>query len=195
MRKNYQENEREIIVKVTKGDHQAFRQVYDQYKDVLYGYSYKLTKSAEMAEEAVQETFMKVWQNRAHLDADLSIRAYLYKITQNHIFNTLRNAAYSDKLKQEVFYSRINTHFSTEDQVVYHDLEGFKEKAIASLPARRQLIFQMSRSQGLSHEEIASQLGISQHTVKDQIVKALKSIKKYLQVYTDIALGLVLYLF
>lgn len=192
MEKHYKYDEQEIILKVAKGDHNAFRQVFDRYRDVLYGYSFKLTKSEVLAEEAVQETFMKVWKNRANLNAELSIKAYLYKITQNHVYNGLRNAAYDDKLKAEVFYSRIDSYYSTEDQVIYQDLEAFKETAIANLPARRQLIFQMSRVQHFSHEEIATQLGISQHTVKDQIVKALKSIKKYLQTHADIVFSLTL---
>ncbi len=184
--------EREIIKKVSEGDHGAFRRIFDQYKDILYGYSYKLTKSQTLAEEAVQEVFLKVWQNRQTLDADRPIKAYLYKITQNHVYNTLRNAAYNDKLKQQIFYRCLNTHYSTEDQVIYRDLETFKDQAIDRLPARRQLIFRMSRVQGLSHEEIANQLGISQHTVKDQIVKALKSIKEQLLTHTDIAVSVIL---
>ena len=184
--------ERKIIKRLSEGDHTAFRHVFDQYKDVLYGYSYKLTKSQILAEETVQEVFLKVWQKRQTLDADRPIKAYLYKIAQNHVYTTLRNAAYNEKLKQQIFYRHPHTHNSTEDQVIYRDLEQFKDSAIACLPAKRQLIFRMSRVQGLSHEEIANQLGISQHTVKDQIVKALKAIKKQLLVHTDIAVSIML---
>ena len=194
MKKNSKNIEREIVEKVAKGDHQAFRIVFDQYKDVLYGYSYKLTKSTVLAEEAVQEVFLKFWQNRRDLNPDLSVKAYLYKITKNHLFNMLRNAVYDHKLKQQLFYNRQNTHYSIEDQLVYHDLETIKNKAIANLPPKMQQIFQMSRIQGLSHQEIAHQLGISQHTVKDQIVKALKSIKAYLRMHTDIVVNIILFM-
>ncbi len=194
MVQNSKNIEREIIEKVAKGDHQAFRVIFDQYKDVLYGYSYKLTKSSVLAEEAIQEVFLKFWQNRRDLNADLSVKAYLYKITRNHIYNMLRSAAYDQKLKQQLFYNGQDAHYSTEDQLVYRDLESFKDKAVASLPPKRQMIFQMSRTQGLSHEEIALQLGISQHTVKDQMVKALKTIKKYLRMHTDIAVNILLFM-
>lgn len=192
MEDKHSNNEQEIIKKIAEGDHHAFREIYDCYKDLLYGYSFKLTKSKLMAEEAVQEIFMKVWNNRRKLNPELSIKAYLYKITQNHIYNVLRNAAYNDKLREQIFYHRLNSHFSTEDQVIYNELEAFKDQAIACLPARRQMIFRMSRVQGLSHEEIAGQLGISQHTVKDQIVKSLKSIKEYLKIHADIAVSITL---
>ena len=194
MIKNSKNIEREIVEKVAKGDHQAFRIIFDQYKDDLYGYSYKLTKSNVLAEEAVQEVFLKFWQNRRDLNADLSVKAYLYKITKNYLFNMLRNAVYDHQLKQQLFYNRQNTHYSTEDQLVYHDLETIKNKAIANLPPKMQQIFQMSRIQGLSHQEIAHQLGISQHTVKDQIVKALKSIKEYLRMHTDIVVNIILFM-
>lgn len=179
-----------IVRRVSEGDHRAFRQIFDRYKDVLFGYSCRFTKSPPLAEEIVQEVFLKVWQNREKLDPQLSVKSYLYKLTQNLVYNTLRNAAYDNKLKQQIFYRCLNTHYSTEDQVIYRDLEVFKDKAVACLPAKRQLIFRMSRVQGLSHEEIAEQLGISPHTVKDQIVKALKSIKKQLRTHTDIAVSI-----
>ena len=185
-------NEATVIKKTSEGDHLAFRQIFDWYRDRLFGYSYRFTKSQTLAEEIVQEVFLKVWQNRETLDAGLPIKPYLYKITQNLVYNTLRKAAYDNRLKEQVFYRCHHTHYSTEDQVIYRDLETFKDRVIERLPAKRQIIFRMSRSQGLSHEEIAEQLGISQHTVKDQIVKALKSIKKQLQLHTDIAVSVML---
>lgn len=192
MTKDSRNSEREIIERVAQGDHRAFRVIFDQYKDALYGYSYKLTRSPALAEEAVQEVFLRFWQNREKLNADLSVKAYLYKITKNHLLNLLRDAAYDQRLKEQLFYSRQHTYYSTEDQLVYRDLETFKDQAIANLPPRMQLIFRMSRTQGLSHQEIAQQLGISQNTVKDQIVKALKAIKEYLRVHTGIAVNVIL---
>ncbi|MGB3589605.1 MAG: RNA polymerase sigma-70 factor [Tunicatimonas sp.] len=187
-------NESATVKRVSEGDHLAFKQIFDQYKDAIFGYSYKLTKSSTLAEETVQEVFLKIWQNRTKLDFTRPIKPYIYKIAQNHVYNTLRNAAYSDKLKEEIFYSHAIGHTTTEDQVVYRDLEAFQEKTIQTLPTRRQLIFRMSRTEGLSHEEIAQRLEISPNTVKDQIVKALKTIKEQLHVHTDIAVSISLVL-
>ena len=185
-------NESAIIKRVSEGSHLAFKQIFDQYKGAVYGYSYKLTKSSTLAEETVQEVFLKIWQNRTKLDFTRPIKPYIYKIAQNHVYNTLRNAAYSDKLKEQIFYSQAIGHTITEDQIIYRDLEAFQERAIQALPTRRQLIFRMSRMEGLSHEEIAQRLDISPNTVKDQIVKALKTIKAQLHVHTDIAVSITL---
>ena len=192
LEKDYLNFEQTLTKKIAQGDHLAFRELFDRYKDVLFGYSYKLTKSQALAEEAVQEIFMKVWQNRKELNSHLSIKAYLFKIAQNHNYNILRKATYSDQLKKQIFYRCQNEYFSTEDQVIYLDLENFKNQAIATLPPKRKQIFQMSRVQGLSHAEIALQLGISQNTVKDQIGKAMKTIKKQLQIHADVALATLL---
>lgn len=188
-------SEATIIKRVSKGDHLAFRQIFNQHKDAIFGYSYKLTKSSILAEETVQEVFLKIWQNREKLDTAYPIKPYLYKIARNHVYNTLRNAAYSDKLKEQIFYHQAVCRNITEDQVIYRDLETFKERAIQSLPTRQQLIFRMSRVEGLSHEEIAQQLNISSNTVKDQIVKALKTIKAQLHIHTDIAVSIIILLF
>ncbi|WKN31499.1 RNA polymerase sigma-70 factor [Porifericola rhodea] len=184
----------QLILSISLGDHHAFRVLFDKYRDVLFGYSFKFTKSKELSEEALQEVFMKVWQNRESLNPNLSIKSYLFTSIKNYTYNTLRNAAYDHKLKEQIFYRYMHAYNNTEDLLEYQELQAFKDKAVESLPPRRKLIFQMSRVEGLSHEEIAVKLGISPHTVKDQMVKALKSIKKYLQVHTDIAVGLILFI-
>lgn len=175
-----------LVCQIKQGDTNAFRQIFDQYRNVVFGYSYKLVKSQALAEEAVQEVFLKVWQHRHALNPSLSFSAFLYKITRNHVYNLLRKAVYDEQLKQQIFYHAQKSHHATENAVIYTELQSFAEKAIAHLPAQRQTIFRMSRFNGLSHDEIAQQLGISKNTVKDQIVKAVKFIKKYLQVHADI---------
>ncbi|WKN44127.1 RNA polymerase sigma factor [Tunicatimonas pelagia] len=188
-------SETTLIKRVSQGDHLAFKQIFNQHKDAIFGYSYKFIKSSTLAEETVQEVFLKIWQNRAKLDPAYPIKPYLYKVARNHVYNTLRNAAYSDQLKEQVFYRQTACRNVTEDQVVYRDLEAFQEQAIQGLPTRRQLIFRMSRTEGLSHEEIAQRLNISPNTVKDQITKALRTIKEQLHIHTDIAVSIAILFF
>ncbi|HVI46877.1 MAG TPA: RNA polymerase sigma-70 factor [Chitinophaga sp.] len=170
----------ECISKIKAGDTAAFRELFYAYKDALFGYACKLCRSPEMAEEAVQEVFMKVWINRQQLDPSLSIRAYLYTAIRHCIFNILKKAALDENLRQAVFYHQPVAANTTEDDVNAAELQRMKSRMLDMLPPQRKLIFCLSRIEGLSHEEIAIRLGISKNTVKDQIVKARRFLRQQL---------------
>ena len=176
----------DCISKVKHSDPTAFRELFHAYKDPLFSYACKLCRSPEMAEEVVQEVFIKVWINRQHLDETLSIQAYLYTAVRHTLFNALKKAASDKNLKQEIFYQQAVAANITEDDVLTAELQRIKKSMLDRLPPQRKLIFCLSRIEGLSHEEIAQQLGISKNTVKDQIVKAVRFLKQELHAHHDI---------
>ncbi|SJZ66188.1 RNA polymerase sigma-70 factor, ECF subfamily [Chitinophaga eiseniae] len=171
----------ECISKIREGDATAFQELFYAYKDALFGYACKLCRSTEMAEEAVQEVFMKVWINRQQLDPTLSIRAYLHTAVRHCVFNILKKAALDENLRQSVFRHQPVSVNTTEEAVNAADLQRAKSRVLDMLPPQRKLIFCLSRVEGLSHEEIALRLGISRNTVKDQIVKASRFLRQQLE--------------
>nr|WP_295865166.1 RNA polymerase sigma-70 factor [uncultured Chitinophaga sp.] len=173
----------ECISKIKEGDATAFQELFYAYKDALFGYACKLCRSTEMAEEAVQEVFMKVWINRQQLDPTLSIRAYLHTAVRHCVFNILKKAALDEDLRQSVFRHQPVAVNSTEEAVNAADLQRVKSRVLDMLPPQRKLIFCLSRIEGLSHEEIALRLGISRNTVKDQIVKASRFLRQQLHTH------------
>ncbi|CAN5911035.1 RNA polymerase sigma-70 factor [soil metagenome] len=185
-------DERILVLRLIAGDEAAFRAIFDRYRDRLFTYCLKFTKSREAAEEIVQDVFMKIWENRLSIDPDLSFNAYLYQITKNLAFNFLKKAAGEISFKQSVLGYLENAHNQSEDDCIYQDYEQLAESAISLLPPKRQMIFQMSRQEGMSHEAIAASLGISKNTVKVQIVKASKTLRAYFRLHTNIAVGLLL---
>ncbi|MCW3466705.1 RNA polymerase sigma factor [Chitinophaga nivalis] len=176
----------ECILKIKDGDTAAFRELFYTYKDALFCYACKLSRSSELAEEAVQEVFMKVWINRQQLNPDLSIQSYLYTATRHCIFNILKKAALDASLRQAIFYHQPTAANTTDDEIRNAELQRVKTKVLDLLPPQRKLIFCLSRIDGLSHEEIAQKLGISKSTVKDQIVKASRFLKQELHTHHDI---------
>jgi len=172
-------SEQEIVTAITSSDVAAFRLLFDRYRNELYTYALKVVKQKELAEEIVQDAFIIIWNKRSHLQKELSIKAYLYKITQNLSFNVLKRAALDERLRQRVFHS-MSLADNPEEQSDYNDTYAQIEWAIGNMPTRQRLIFQMSRAEEKSHEVIARELGISKNTVKDQIFKALKFIRHHL---------------
>ncbi|MBC7921841.1 MAG: RNA polymerase sigma-70 factor [Ferruginibacter sp.] len=186
--------ESSLVARVVSGDEQAFKDLFFIYKHKLYGYCLRYVKSAAMAEDLVQEAFMKVWEHRHQLDPQQSFGAYLFRITRNHLLNCLKRVAYQEAFVKHAAAQRDCLHHQTEWAVISADYEQLAVQAIARLPRQRQLIFQMSRQDGLSHEEIARILNISTNTVKVQIHRALKTIRRYFQLHTDLNLSLLLLL-
>jgi RNA polymerase sigma-70 factor (ECF subfamily) len=183
-----------LMEKVKAGNQQAFQQLFELYRDKLYSYSFRITKHEGGAEEIVQDVFMKIWTGRQQIDPSQNINAYLYKITEHMALNFLKKLARDRKLKEKVAVFFQESHNQTEDTVIYQDYEALLQKAIISMPPQRKLIFELSRKECLTHEEIASQLNISRHTVRNQIIAAVQTIRQYLSRNSRLRLPLIILL-
>lgn len=174
-------NESFRMVRLKNHDETAFRHLFDFYKDDVYAYALSFLRHKEYAEEIVQEVFLKVWINRENLDPQLSFKSYLFTITRNLTFNFLRKAAHNKKLRDEIFYIKSEICNPVELKIQEQELERIRREAIDMLPPGRKRIFEMSRLEDKSYEEISQELGISLSTVKNQMSKSLKTIRDFLE--------------
>jgi RNA polymerase sigma-70 factor (family 1) len=179
----------EILCKrIMERDQEAFRELYEKYRDPIYGYTLKLCGLPDVASDAVQEVFLKIWLKCEQLNPALSLRAYLFTSTRNYVFDYLKKAVH-DKNFREHFLQLYTEDTGAMDDILYtRQLEVIKMNAISQLPAQRQRIFRMSKVQGLSNQEIADNLGISVNTVRDQLVKASRFVRHYLYQHADISI-------
>jgi RNA polymerase sigma-70 factor (family 1) len=188
------QDEKQIIKRLKQGDEPAFRILYDSYHPRLYNFSLKFVHDPETAKELVQNVFLKVWRNRRTLNPQLSFQAYLFKIARNENFKYLKKAAREDSLKEELIQRVLPFQSPAEDQVIFSEYQAMAHKAIELLPPKRRLVFEMAQ-QGLTHEEIALELGISVHTVRAQLANATQSVKDYFIRFAGVALTIALFLF
>ncbi len=177
---NIGEQSSEVTNEIKKGNQEVFKCFFDYYKNDIYTYAFRFLKEKELAEETVQEVFIKVWTNRALLDSSKCLKAFLYTIARNHIFNQLKTLAHQKKLRGHFSERDPGKNEPVEEFIFHKELEFAYEKAISLLPTQRKRIFQMSRNDELSHFEIARELNISKNTVKDQIVKASRFVRDYI---------------
>ncbi|HEY8387177.1 MAG TPA: sigma-70 family RNA polymerase sigma factor, partial [Parasegetibacter sp.] len=92
-------NEKELLFLLNKGDEQAFEQLYHSYSPRIFGNLVKLLKSEDIAEELLQDVFIKIWQRRSGIDPEQSFRSYLFRIAENSVYDFFRRTA-RDKLLQ-----------------------------------------------------------------------------------------------
>lgn len=193
MEKHKNQSSDSLLVKLLiTGNEEAFRKLYLKYKDDLYAFSLSMLKTPAYAEEIVQEVFLKVWLNREELRVDLSFKSFLFTIARNLTFNFLNKASNERDLHKEIFYKAQKASNSTDEIIDDADYNILKREAIDSLPPKRKIIFEKSRFEGQSYEEISDELGISMSTVKNQMSKALASIRNYLEVNSDVTTFMIL---
>ena len=179
-------SEKLLVSELKNGNEKAFRQLFDLYYQDIYGYSISILKSKEAAEENVQDVFMKVWQNRETLNIDQSFKAFIFTIARNQAFNFLNKAANEAILKEAIFYESQKSHDYGDYSIREEDCKKLRKEAMKQLPPKRKQIFKMSRKKGMSYEEISQELGISINTVRNQMSKALESMRVFFQVHDEI---------
>ena len=189
--------DKELVILLINNDEQAFAELYIRYKKKLFAFCFTYLKSADEAEDIVQELFLFIWKSRAFLNPGLSFSSYLYAIARNRVLNYFRNV--DIKLKVEnILLTRTPQHEEIiESDLVYKEYLLLLKQLIAKLPPQRQRIFNLSREQHLTHKEIAKALKISPHTVQEHISESLRFIKKEFSKNSDLNpyIGFLLYCF
>ncbi len=168
-------------MKIAEGDEIAFREFYEQNHEQVYGVALALTKSETLAEEVVQDIFLKIWLKRKQLLQVQSPENYLFILTRNHVYNTLKKHLRDKNFlrQRSTFFKPHNT--TPEQQLLLNESRDIVNTAIAQLPPKQRLVYQLSRQQGLKQEEIARKLNVSKHTVKSHMNKALHAIRHYIK--------------
>ena len=173
----------ELVLKLQKGDVEAFDLVYEKYAGKLYGFTLKYLKSTDETEELVQSVFLKVWENYKTLKKESSFKSYLFTIAYNEICNTFRRRRRShlQKFIGEQLIEYGQTSSETEEFIDYNSIKEQVDLIVAKLPERQKTIYLKSRQDGKSNKEIASELELSSGTVDNYISESLKFIRSNMQ--------------
>lgn len=171
-----------------------FRAIFDAYRNRLFGYVLAISHSHYTAEEITQEIFLKLWLCRDMLDRVDNLEHYIFTIARNKTLNHLRKAATDGRLLIELQEKMLPANNNVEEKSKMAECEKLLGEAIGLLSPRRRLVYQLSRHQGLNHEQIASQLQLSNNTVKNHLVEALAFIRGYLERHGAISLLLFFFL-
>jgi RNA polymerase sigma-70 factor (ECF subfamily) len=137
----------------------------------------KYLKNATLAEEIVNDVFLKLWEDGNKITIETSLKSYLYRAVINRSINLLH------KSRKEA-QNHVDLEFVKDEgyelkQMEENELRVKLFAAIAQLPDQCRKVFEMSRFEELKQQEIADKLGISIKTVKNHITHALKEIAKY----------------
>lgn len=154
-------------------------------------YAHQFLKDHEMAEETVQDMFVRIWEKRSTLNIETSVQHYFFRSIRNQCLNQIQHQKIRKQYASMVLESSYQ-EIDPEQHYIEVDLIKRIEKSIDSLPAKRQEIFRLSREQGLKYKEIAEELNISIKTVEAQMGLALKHLRDDLKEFSNHLISLFL---
>lgn len=171
--------EKKLIQKLKEGDEEAFRKIYLKYHRELYTIALKYLRRKELAEDAVHDIFVKMWEYRNELEKSGSLSGFLFTALENHVLNILDARKRKLRKKEQLLHERIQKEKTTDDILPFAEYRDVYNDAIEKLPEARREVFELRIKEGLTNKEVSKYRGISIHTVKSQFYKASKFIREY----------------
>jgi RNA polymerase sigma-70 factor (ECF subfamily) len=168
----------ELIIKICEGDADAFKNLFETYCQALIYFAWRYVKNTQVAENIVQDVFLRIWLNRTKLNPALNTKSYLYKAVKNQALQHLRKAKIENQKGN--FQVLDDSTKSPEDILEEQEISVAVQRAISELPTQSRLIFTMSKYSNLKYSEIAEIQNISIKTVETHMGRALKFLRKRL---------------
>ena len=168
-------NEYLLVKQLKADDPAAYKTLYEQYAPRLQAFSRRFRLSKEESDEIVQDTFVRIWLYRQKIDPEAGFSPFLITVARNLIYNHIRKNAQWEKYLREIDAG------PAWEAAKDNELEQFLLKTIHELPDRCRQVFRKSRLEGYSNAQIAEEMNISKSTVENQLNKALKHIRKQLE--------------
>ncbi|TDW95905.1 RNA polymerase sigma factor [Dinghuibacter silviterrae] len=185
--------EQELLCAIASGDERAFCDLYAHYFPVVFGFVLKYINVPALAEDIVQDVFVKIWEARNRLTGVRHFPAFLFSVARNHSLNVLQSVSRSQNAM-----ATLSHHYQEQrqdDEVLNKDYSIFIEKVLRRVPPRSRDIFRKCREQGLSYEEVALEIGISRNAVKNHMVSTIRVLREAAYKELGISLGACVLLF
>lgn len=172
---------KQLVTRVISGDQDAFTQLFEIFEPKLINTAKRMFVSHEDAEELCQEIFFYIWQKREQIDPELSFNAYLLTILKSKLYKKAKSDARKVAYQKYVLLQNHQGIKSTENKVIFDELEEISNKAIDNLPKQQKQIFLWKGLENISSEEIAEKLGLSRRTVENHFYKATKKLRSEIE--------------
>lgn len=167
-----------LLKKLRNGDEAAFCQIFDQYHKYLYVIASRYLMSESYAEDAVQHTFMKLWEGRKIFDLRNGIKNLLFTILKNHVLNEIRHRNMVIQKNYELAQMSDEVERNLFNRIADADFKEYLYRFIDQLPPQKRQVCLLKIDKGMTNREVAEHMNISVHTVKShytQVVKLLRA--------------------
>lgn len=173
-------SEEELVSLLQNRDQKAFSYLYDNYAAALNGIIYRMVEDRELAEDILQEAFIKIWNNFANYD-NLKGRLFTWmlNITRNLTIDTLRSKGYKKQSKISSDENSVSNHTDDSKMAERFDAMGLRKQLVNLKPEQRSII-DLAYFNGYTQDEISREMGIPLGTVKTRMRSAILELRKML---------------
>ena len=178
MSQKYSQDEAQALVKALKeGNQLAFSIVYKTYAAQTFSLAFKYLLNKELAEDAVQNLFLKLWLKKEEIDETKPINRYLFTMLKNDLLNTLRDSKKNIYLLEDCLSMVLELEDNSQNENLKQEQMNIIQQALEQLSPQRRKVFEMKVSGKYSNQEIADKLNLSINTIKFQYSQSLKQIR------------------
>ena len=171
--------EEKIVTLLQKGDKAALNILYENYSNSLYGVILKITINEELAKDALQETFVKVWKNAKKYDSKKAkLFTWLFRIARNTAIDKLRS--HNNRFEKEVQIDKSNVYILPATSINQDTID--LQKHVATLEEKYQIVLKALFFEGMTQQEASDELDIPLGTIKSRLKIGLRELKK---IYVD----------
>jgi len=179
------------MVRIGKGDHQAFRELVTAYQDIVVGTVARMLGNASDAEDIAQQVFLRIWRSANRYKPNAKFTTYLFTITRNLVFNETRRRSRKKEVSSDEREHDFHIHSQgpaterPDAEALQSELQRAVDAAIAELPESQRLAVVLRRYEDMPYEEIAEVLKLTVPAVKSLLFRARTSLRQSLANYLD----------
>lgn len=187
--------EKVLISKLKVGDYSAFSDIFTAYYQDLVMFAARFTHDLNNAEEIVQDTFVRLWEEHKSIKINILLKSYLLKTVQNKCIDWYRHKKIMQTHNNFVMGCSPQFEYDTDSYILHSELQEQIEAALGKLPEEISEVFRMNRYKNLKYHEIAEIMGVSVRTIEVRIGKALHMLRDYLKEYFVFVTGFFSFLY
>ncbi|WP_017382072.1 RNA polymerase sigma factor [Paenisporosarcina sp. TG-14] len=175
----------QLYLRMRSNDQAALEEIYDRYERLVYSFAYRMTQNVQMAEDTVQEVFIKLWKEHAPYTEDKGkFSSWLLTMTRNTSLDAIRKKGKQQEvglLDKDAEQMKAPINEIPEQMLEWKEKGTVLRKAMKRLKIEQRTIVELFYFHGLSQESISTKLDIPLGTVKSRIRLALQHLRKHLE--------------